>query len=139
MPTEENKALVRRYYDEVVSQHKLEVLDGIIGTAADGARESFKEGHRRTQTYLQSGFPDLHESVEQLIAEDDRVTVVTTFEGTHTGGEYSGIPATGKHLKIPVAGIWRVSGGKLVDLWFTANLFSVYEQLGVVSRADLQR
>jgi predicted ester cyclase len=139
MSTEENKALVRRYYDEVVNQHKLEVLDEIMGTAEDGAREDFRDFHRGFQTQLQSAFPDVHETVEQLIAEDDWVAVRIRVEGTHTGGEYTGIPATGKHLQISVAAIWRIRRGKLVSNWATWNRFSVYEQLGVLSLADLQR
>jgi steroid delta-isomerase-like uncharacterized protein len=139
MSTEENKALVRRFYDEVVSEHKLEVLDEIFGTEADGAKEGFKEGHRRTQVHIQAAYPDLHEQVEQMIAEEDWVAVWTTVEGTHTGGDYVGIPATGKRIRIPVAATWRINNGKLVEQSFTADFNSVYEQLGVLSPADLQR
>ncbi len=73
------------------------------------------------------------------MAEDDWVAVWTTFEGTHTGGDYGGIPATGKSVKIPIATTWRISNGKLVEQSYTADFFSAFEQLGVVSAADLQR
>jgi steroid delta-isomerase-like uncharacterized protein len=139
MSTEENKALVRRFYDEVVSEHKLGVLDEIIGTAADGAKEGFKDDRRRTLIHIQAAYPDLREQVEQMIAEGDWVAVWTTVEGTHTGGDYVGIPATGKRIKIPVAATWRINNGKLVEQSFTADFNSVFEQLGVASPADLQR
>lgn len=139
MSTEENKALVRRFHDEVVSEHKLGVLDQIIGTAADGAKEGFKDDRRRTQVHIQEAYPDLHEQVEQMIAEEDWVAVWTTVEGTHTGGDYVGIPATGKRIKIPVAATWRVNNGKLVEYSRTADFNSVFEQLGVLSRTDLRR
>ena len=73
-------------------------------------------------------FPDLHLSIDELIAEDDRVFCRTTMTGTHDG-EYKGIPATGRHVSSESAEVYRIADGKFVGYWCVVDLAGLMRQL----------
>src|ERR687897_780026 len=100
--SEESKALVRRYYDEVLNGRN---LDAVADYFAD---ERIVEGVRRGCFAYFQAFPDLHLSVDELIAEGDRVFCRSTMTGTHDG-EYKGIPPTGRHISSESAEVFRIA------------------------------
>ena len=76
-------------------------------------------------------FPDLHVTVEDLIAEGDKIVGRVTLTGTHQG-ELLGIPATGKKVAFSEIHIVRISNGKAVEHWEIADIMSMMQQLGVI-------
>lgn len=81
---------------------------------------------------LFQGFPDIHQSIEDVIAEGDKVVYRTTIQGTHTG-EFLGTPPTGKFVKVNDFTLLRISNNKIVEWWYECNLLEVMQQLGLVS------
>src|SRR5919202_2882802 len=121
MATEENKAIVRRWFEEVWNQRHVAAIDAL-------AAESFTLHHVALpsaidlQTYkhyhpaFMAAFPDFHIEIDDIIAEGDRVAVRITQRATHRG-EFMGIPPTGKQVAQRALTIYRVEGGKLVEAW----------------------
>jgi steroid delta-isomerase-like uncharacterized protein len=122
MSTEANKAILRRYYEEVLNQGKLSVIDELF---APDLIENFKQAVAASR----SAFPDLRVAVEDQIAEGDRVVTRLTAQGTHKGA-FIGIPPTGKKVTLTAIHIHRVVGGKVVKLWEEINLLGLMQQLG---------
>ncbi len=87
--------------------------------------------HRELITTFLGAFPDLQVTVEDLIAEGDKVVGRLTVTGTHQG-ELMGIPATGKKVSFSEIHIVRISNGKVVEHWEVADIMSMMQQLGVV-------
>jgi predicted ester cyclase len=120
--SEQNKALVQRYYDEVLNGRNLDAVGDYF------TDERVVEGVQRgCFSYFQS-FPDLHCSIDELIAEGDRVFCRSTITGTHDG-EYKGIPPTGRHVASESAEVFRIAGGKFVGYWCLTNVAGLMRQL----------
>lgn len=120
--SEQNKALVQRYYDEVLNGRNLDAVGDYF------ADERVVEGVQRgCFSYFQS-FPDLHCSVDELIAEADRVFCRSTITGTHDG-EYKGIPPTGRHVASESAEVFRIADGKFIGYWCLTNVAGLMRQL----------
>ena len=80
---------------------------------------------------FKGAFPDLHLTVEDSIAEDDRVVHRWTMTGTHQG-ELMGIPATGKELRWTGTTVVRMDDGMIVERWANVDVFGILRQLGVI-------
>ena len=120
--SEENKALVQRYYDVVLNGRDLDAVGEFF------ADERVVEGVRRgCFAYFQS-FPDLHVSLDELIAEGDKVFLRSTMTGTHDG-EYKGVPATGRHVATEAAEVFRIADGMFVGYWCQTNVAGLMRQL----------
>ncbi len=120
--TEQNKAVVRNYYERVINGRDLDAVDEFF------ADERMVEGVRRGCFSYFNAFPDLHCSLEELIAEDDKVVLRSTMTGTHDG-EYKGIEPTGRHVSTDAAEIFRVVDGKFVGYWCLTNVTGLMRQL----------
>jgi len=120
--TEQNKAVVRNYYERVINGRDLDAVDEFF------ADERMVEGARRGCFNYFNAFPDLHCSLEELIAEDDKVVLRSTMTGTHDG-EYKGIEPTGRHVSTDAAEIFRVVDGKFVGYWCLTNVTGLMRQL----------
>jgi len=136
MSTEDNKAVVRRFYEEVMNQKKRAVLDevfdlNVVDHFAPPGTPGGLEGARQTLGMFLSAFPDLHFTVEDLIAEGDKVVARATLSGTQQG-TFMGIPATGKHVTITGIDINRFEGGKSVEHWVEMDTLGLMQQLGVI-------
>ena len=132
----ENKALVRRVFDDMWNKHDLDVLDVIY--APDVVNHELPpgmpEGIAGTKAYFgmfMSAFPDTQMTVEDLIAEGDKVVARWTARGTHTG-ELMGIPPTGKQVTVTGVNIGRVANGRIVEEWGEFDMMGMMQQLGVV-------
>jgi len=136
MSTEDNKAVVRRFYEEVLNQKKRAVLDevfdpNVVDHFAPPGTPGGLEGARQTLGMFLSAFPDLHFTVEDMIAEGDRVVARATMSGTQQG-PFMGIPPTGKHVTITGIDINRFVGGKSVEHWVEMDRLGLMQQLGVI-------
>jgi steroid delta-isomerase-like uncharacterized protein len=135
MSTEANKALVRRYYDEVHTGRNYDLIDQLVAPdfkehdplpGQGPGRQGIKDRERSLAENLDVTF-----NIEDLIAEDDKVVVRWRNRGTHVG-EFLGIPPTGKGFSIEGINIYRVEDGKLAEGWNVADVFGQLLQLGVI-------
>ncbi len=133
MSAEENKALVRRFID-AANQNNLAVFDALF--APDFvSRDTVvlvppgPEGVRQLFTAVRAAFPDFHETIEDLVAEDDKVVARWTTRGTHQG-EFAGIPPTRKPVTWKGMFIVRVVDGKFVEVWQAHDQLGLLQQLG---------
>jgi predicted ester cyclase len=90
------------------------------------------EANKKFNVGLFRGFPDIQQTIEDVIAEGDRVMYRTTLNGTHTG-EFLGIPPTGKSAKnINSFNLLRFANGKIIERWYETNLLELMTQLGLI-------
>jgi steroid delta-isomerase-like uncharacterized protein len=138
MSVQENKAIVRRIYDELWNDRKLEVADEVI--AAEGgvnydtglAPQPFgPEEMKGTVRMVTAAFPDNHHAVEELIAEDDKVVARVTLTGTHEG-EFMGLPPTGRQINVIEIHIYRLKDGKAVEHQVGRDDLGAMRQLGMI-------
>lgn len=138
MSTEENKALVRRFYEEVWNRRNLAVADEVF--AADYARHDLRptpvppgpEGQKLIADMFRTAFPDGQVTIDLLIAEADMVVARWTIQGTHQGAWIT-IPPTGKRVSFAGVNIFRIVGGKVVEIWNHRDDLGLMQQLGVPS------
>jgi len=136
MAAEENKALVRRIWEEVWNKGNLSAIDELFAptyVAHDPANPGVqgRDGVRQLVTMYRSAFPDLQFTVEDQIAEGDMVATRYTARGTHKG-ELQGIPATGKQAAVPGIMISRIVGGQDREEWVNYDALGLMQQLGVI-------
>jgi predicted ester cyclase len=122
--TEQNKAVVREYYERVINGRDLEAVDQFF------ADERMVEGVRRGCFSYYNAFPDLHCSLDELIAEGDKVFLKSTMTGTHDG-DYKGIEPTGRHISTECAEVFRIADGKFAGYWCLTNVAGLTWQLTV--------
>src|SRR5438132_9641808 len=136
MGEEENKATVRMFYDEVLNRRNLGVIDKVTAenyvdhTAAPGLPPG-REGEKQWFAMLRAVFPDGQTTIEDIIAEGDKVVVRGTMTGTHSA-EFMGIPATGKQVKISGIDVTRFHEGQSVEHWGQWDVAGLMQQLGVM-------
>ncbi|NJO75570.1 MAG: ester cyclase [Leptolyngbyaceae cyanobacterium RM1_406_9] len=137
---ERNKAIALRFaqdgwgtnpnwqttWDELMNAdvvyHFNSAAEPIIGLAAN---KTFNKS-------LFQGFPDIRQTMEDIVAEGDKVVYRTTIQGTHTG-EFLGTPPTGKSVKVNDFTLLRIADDKIAEWWYECNLLEVMQQLGLVS------
>ncbi len=141
MSTEENKAVVRRAFEELFNRGKLEIADEVIAPefvnhAAPPEMKHGPEGLKRLVSWLRSAFPDARHEIEDEIAEGDKVVVHVTFSCTHQG-EFMGMPPTGKSFSQKQMHIIRMTGGKAIEHWAVRDDLGMMQQLGLIPSPDL--
>ena len=132
--TEENKAIARRVFEEIWNQEKLDLIDEIFATDYVGhitGNPDFNgpEGYKELVSIYLTAFPDVQYTIEDHIAEGDRVIIRWSTTATHKG-ELMGIPPTG--LPVPTTGItiYRIAGGKILEEWSSWDDLGMWQQLG---------
>ncbi len=136
MSVEENKAIVRRATEEIFNRRNLAVIDELYATnfvSHGGTPEVTpdREGYKQFVTMSRTALPDFHTTIEDMIAEGDKVVQRFTAHGTHKG-DFMGIPPTGKQVTVTGIAIDRIAGGKIVENWANMDMLGVMVQLGVV-------
>ena len=136
MSVEENKAIELRFLEEVVNKGNLAVMDEIIAanfvdhTALPGVAPD-REGYKQFFAMTRSAFPDFHSTLEDMIAEGDKVVQRFTARGTNKG-EWMGNAPTGKRIELGGIAIHRLASGKIVENWASMDMLGMMMQLGVV-------
>lgn len=120
--SDQNKELVRRYYADVLNGRNLDAVGDFY------ADERTIEGVQKGCFSYFAAFPDLHCSIDELIAEGDAVFCRSTMTGTHDG-EYKGIPATGRNVSAEAAEVFRIADGKFAGYWCQTNVAGLMRQL----------
>lgn len=138
MSIEQNKATIQRLFEEVYNAKQVAVLDELL--TADYVDHNLAQGLQQGPTGLGqfvqfSGavFPDNHLTIEDMLAEGDKVTVRWTSYNTHSGAEFYGIPPSGKRVVLTGTTIYRLIDGKVAELWHNEDLLGMLIQLGVPS------
>ena len=131
---EDNKTIIRRFVEEVYNKGDLDLLDELF--ASDFSVHSPDidtddlESFKGFICYARTAFPDLHFTIEDQIAEGEKVTTIWTLTGTNTG-PLKDETVTGKEVKTKGISFTRISGGKIVEDLTRYNQWSVLKQLGV--------
>ena len=89
------------------------------------------EGLKEFVASTRTAFPDVHFTVHDMIAEDDKVASRWTFSGTHQG-EFGGVPASGNHVEFSALNIHRIVDGKLKEAWLKADTLDYLTQMGAI-------
>lgn len=138
MAIEENRMLARRVWDEIWHQGNLDVMDNLF--TADFVRHDPNgrvlkgvDQNRQFIVSMRQAFPDLHYTVDDEIAEGNKVLVRYHFTGTHLG-PFQGVAATGKRVSYTGILIYRFADGKIAEQWTEADLLSLLQQLGVIPK-----
>ena len=134
--SEQNKTLARRVFEEVYNQGKLSAADelaaGDFVVHMPSQAIHGREGIKQYVALLRAAFPDIHFTIEQQVAEGDRVVTRWTARGTHLG-EFQGIPPTGKQVRVTGTDIDRIVNGKAVECWINMDELGMMQQLGAVA------
>jgi steroid delta-isomerase-like uncharacterized protein len=132
--TEVNKLLVRRVYEEGLNHGDFAVLDELLDEhlvdhSLFPGRRTGRESFRHRFALVRTAFPDATMTVEDGVAEGDKVVYRWTLRGTHTGPLVS-IPPTGRQLVVTGMNMSRVVGGKIVEHWANFDHLGMLQQLG---------
>ena len=143
MSTESNKAIVRRYVQEVVNEGKIELIDSIFAKELAFHLPNFKGPLRGREIFRQLigqtriVFPDMHMEIEDILAEGDKVFTRGTFCGTYHGTplwhQSANKIAEGIMPIVLIAGmtLFRIEAGKISEVWVEENFLEVLRQLGI--------
>lgn len=138
--SEENKATVRRLIEEVWTKGNLSLVDELIAAKAvlydpQSPPVHGTEGFKQYVSMYRSAFPDLHFTIDDLIAEGEKVVCRWTGSGTQTG-DLPDIPATGKQSTVTGITISSLSEGKFVESYVNWDTLGMLQNLDVVPRAE---
>jgi steroid delta-isomerase-like uncharacterized protein len=139
--TQELHTLARRFTDEVINAHdvgapltELVVEDFVEQNPLPGQGPG-RAGLADVLTAMFAGFPDLHWTVHDTLAEDDRVMSLSTWTGTHNGA-FLGIPATGRTVRVEAWTLDRYDHGQLAESRIIMDVAALLTQLGVLPAPD---
>jgi len=134
MSEDANKALVRRFYDEVWAHGNFDVADEVF--ADDYERHDFRagnppgpEGQKQIAAAFREAFPDLTWEVDFILADGDFVVGRWTATGTHLAS-WAGVEPTGRSMQFSAINVFRFSDGKVVELWNHRDDLGLMQQLG---------
>lgn len=134
MSVEQNKANVRRLIEAVFSKGNWSILPELIAPNyiyhIPGNELKGPEGLKQYFTMFRNAFPDLHATIDHIVAEGDMVAFFGTMSGTFKG-ELMGAAPTGKSLKLPACVLSRHEGVKQAEAWPYIDMLSLYHQLGI--------
>lgn len=135
MSAEENKEIVRRFFEEGPSKGNLNVADELLSPdfilhvplpSSPGI-----EGINEVITACRAAFEHLNVTIEDMVADGNNVAARFTARGIHKGN-FMGLPATGKPITMTGIEIFRIKDGKIAELWGEANLLGLMQQLGII-------
>jgi steroid delta-isomerase-like uncharacterized protein len=141
MSTETNKAIVRRYHEEVWNRHRLDLLDEFIADDFGKYDENHVPGHdsreilRASITAALEALPDFQRTLHDLVAEGNKVVIRYTYSATHQG-ELFGIPASGNLINVSGATIFRLDDDKITQFWAFNDNLGLMQQLGAAPTPD---
>ncbi|MFL6398952.1 MAG: ester cyclase [Nitrososphaeraceae archaeon] len=125
---EKNKELIKSFIDEVFDKRNLAATGKYLAAnLTDGAGKT-RELFKKSLATLFSGFPDLHVSIEHMLAENDFLN----FTGMHKG-QFEGMPTTNRSVKIRSADLYRIENGKIVEHWDVVDRLDLLKQTGEIT------
>ncbi len=131
MSLNENKAIVRRFI-EAYNKRNLGLVDDFVAADyVDHTNKVDREGLKQLFNMGLTAFPDWHETIEDIIAEGDKVWVRLSYTGTHKG-EFMGLAPTGKKITSKAVDIYRIVNGKLAEYWNVTDNMNIQKQIGAI-------
>ncbi|UCH01699.1 MAG: ester cyclase, partial [Candidatus Bathyarchaeota archaeon] len=137
MSVKANKELVRRLVKEFWSNltnlavaDELLAPDFIFNYAPPNVKPN-REVYKQVMSAYAVGFPDFHVTIEDMVAEGDKVAIRTTNRATNTGS-FMGMPPTGKKTEVPQTSIFRIVDSKIIAEWTVANQLIAMQQMGLI-------
>lgn len=132
--TDHNKAIYQRYIQQVFNQGRLDLLDELLSPSyvyqeAPPGTLPGAEGIKQVVSMFRAAFPDLEITIDDQIAEGDKVCSYATTRGTHQG-EIFGIPATGKVVTMTGLTLVRIVEGRIAESWVKNDVMGLMNQLG---------
>lgn len=126
---EANKDLVRRFYAEVINGRDLDAIDELLTEdfTHDGELRG-RDGQRPAVAAFLDGFSDLHNRIEQILAEGDLLAARQTWRGTHDG-EFAGVPATGRGVEFTSTAVLQIRDGMIAAAWDQVDVAGLMAQL----------
>lgn len=131
-----NKAIILTLVD-VIQRGDLERVEQLFAPGyvphdpSNPTRRGGVEGAREFIAMLHAGLGDVRYTIELLTAEADRVTYRWTLQGTHTGA-FMGMPASGRTIEVTGMDMFRLTNGKIVESWASADALGMLQQLGAL-------
>ena len=140
MSIEQNKLTARRWFTDIIAQGNMAVADEIFSAnhvihdphAPPSGWPDGPAGLKAVASVFGGAFSDWNISIDDQIAEQDRVVTRWTAEGTNTGTLPGGIPASGNRVRVTGANIARFSGSQIVESWFNFDMLSLLQQVGAI-------
>jgi steroid delta-isomerase-like uncharacterized protein len=132
--SQSNKDIARAYLEHVWNRQQFDRFDEFVAEDVvfhDRSGDQGRAWMKETVAALREAFPDEQTTIEDEIAEGDRVVQRFTITATHKG-EFNGLPATGKRIVLPSIYIFRLAGGKIVEVWAQTDGLTMMQQLGVI-------
>jgi steroid delta-isomerase-like uncharacterized protein len=134
MSTDENKALIQRFIEQVFERGDVAAVDELV--AEDFVPHTYpgttdRGGLKRAMERVSKGISDARFTIEDVIADGDRVAVRLTSGATQTG-EFMGMPPSGKRYEIEEIHIFRVSDGRITEHWHQFDQVGMMRQLGAM-------
>ncbi len=135
MSEQVNKALIRRFYEEVWARGNLDVADDVFAgeyvrhDARAGEAAPGPEGQKQIAAAFRAAFPDLSWQIDLILADGDLVAGRWTARGTHLGA-WANVEPTGRQVRFSGINVFRFSGGKVVELWNHRDDLGLMEQIG---------
>ena len=132
-----NKAMIRRFVEEVKNKRHLEQLGDIFRSDYQEHNTTVSsfgagvEGYKNFLNHLFTAFPEDTVMIDEIVAEGDMVVYRGTETGTHKA-EFLRIPATGKHATWTEIQFFRILDGKVIEHWVDVDIFSWFQQLGII-------
>jgi steroid delta-isomerase-like uncharacterized protein len=134
LSTATNKAIVRRYLEQVLNERRHDLVEEFLAENIELHGSGLAPGLdvvKQWLTMFAAAFPEGHTTIEDVIAEENKVVARTTFNGSHQA-EMRGIPATGKTVSMAGVTIFRLDNGKIAEGWLANDNLSMMQQLGVI-------
>ncbi len=130
MTLENNKEIVRRWI-ESYNNRKLDFDEFIAPDYVDHTNKVDREGLKQLFQMGLNSFPDWRETIEDIIAEGDKVWVRLSYTGTHKG-EFMGLPPTGNKITSKAVDIYRIVNGKLAEYWNVTDNIGLFKPMGAI-------
>jgi steroid delta-isomerase-like uncharacterized protein len=133
---EENKAIARRFLDELWNRSNFVLVDQLLATDYDGHSSTEIRGPEGAMEFvprLRLAFPDFQFSILDQLAEADKVATRWTIRGTHEG-EFQGMLPSGKRIEMTGITIFRIANGRLIEGWTNEDVLGMLQQLGAVPK-----
>lgn len=134
--TPENNKLVMRRFVEFINSASEKLAEELIASDAvfyvPGQPEPMRgpAGYLAIISMMRSGFPDIQWSLEEMVAEEDKVAARFIMKGTHHGA-FFGVPPTGKPIKVQAMNLYRLNNGQIVEEYGQPDMLGLLQQIGV--------
>jgi steroid delta-isomerase-like uncharacterized protein len=134
--SEQNKTLARRWFEDLFSRGDLDAAEEILSAEfLDHLPREEERGIEELKDYVsvyRTALPDIEGTVEEILAEADKVVVRWKSHGTHQG-EFMGVAPTGRHVTFTGMRLFRIAENKIAESWVNIDERGLQEQLGAVS------